>query len=516
MSSKTSARLPAKAGNSRFVARMIESHSILGLAFAALIYVVSLTGAFTVFAHEIEIWENTDIAIPADRITPKVYERALADALARRDPSGKIINLIAHGPTPFAPVLVVGLNERDSGGDFRQTSWLADPATGQLLGKVDAPLADLIEQLHVALHLPAPWGGYLVGWLGVCMFSLILSGILAHPSIVRDAFKLRLDRNRRIAWTDMHNRLSVWGLPFHIILTFTGGFLGLAGIIVGAVAMIAYEGDQERAVATLQGPQAIEGRALAGLPPVARMVARVQQGEKPIELIIVNNVENDGGTTQITVHDDAILDNFTAQIFRNNGAFLQNFGGAEAPGGIRAAFMLQPLHFGTFGGYPVKFLYFFMALALTWVTSSGMKIWFARRAQQGRPVPGMEAAWQGMTAGLTLGLAAATLGSAAGAGEAVLAICLSLWTITLLAFVARRWPSALLYRGVTALAAILLLAAVGLSVANASVSGIALSVALCIGAMAAGLLVFTLRAQKSEAMDLGLELRRHVHEPPIY
>lgn len=493
MTTETPNRLPAKAGNSRFVARMIESHSILGLAFAALIYVVSLTGAFTVFVHEIEIWENARIAAPAASVSPEAYETALSEAHAKRDPEGRVFNVLAYGPTPFAPVLAVRLNQNDASGAFRQTNWIADPSTGRLLGELDAPLAHLIEELHVALHLPAPWGRYLVGLLGVCMFSLILSGILAHPTIFRDAFKLRLDRNRRIAWTDVHNRLSVWGLPFHIVLTFTGGFLGLAGIIVGAVAMIAYEGDQERALASIQGPQSVAGRALERLPPVAQMVREVRKGDKQIEMIIINDVSNEGGTTQIGVHDPRILDANTGLIFRNSGAYLETYGGADAPGGIRALAMLQPLHYGTFGGYPVKFLYFFMALALTWVTSSGMKIWFARRTQQGRAVPGLEAGWQGMTAGLTLGLAAATLASVVGAGDKVLAVCLVAWAITLAVFAARRWPLELLYRGGATLSAMLLSAAVALSAVYGATSGIALGVALCVAALSAGLFVYALR-----------------------
>lgn len=485
--------LSAKAGNSRFVARMIESHSILGLAFAALIYVVSLTGAFAIFNEETEIWENAALARPVEQVTPEAYEAALAGALAQRQPGGRVINLRVNSPTLFAPVLAVRLNENDAAGEFRQTSWFADPDTGRLLGKLDAPLAHLIEQLHVSLHLPNPWGPYLVGLLGVCMFSLILSGILAHPAIFRDAFKLRLDRNRRIAWTDVHNRLSVWGLPFHLVLTFTGGFLGLAGLIVGALAMIAYEGDQERALGSVQGPQAIEGRPITGVPPIASMVAEVRKGDKPIELIIVKDVDNAGGITQVAVRDADILDSDTAQIFRNDGQFLETYGGADALGGIRALAMVQPLHFGTFGGYPVKFLYFVMALALTWVTSSGMRIWFARRAQQARPVPRIESAWRGMTLGLTLGLSAATLASAMSLGEFVLQICLVVWALSIAAHILGRWPAHWLARIIMGSAGIMLVVAATIAGFGGADAGLPLLVTLSITILGCCMIAFVSR-----------------------
>ena len=459
-------RLPRKAGNSRFVARMIESHSILGLAFAALIYVVSLTGAFTVFAHEIALWENPS-APTAGVVAPEIYHAALENAVAERDRGGEVLNVLTYGPSPFDPALTVRLNENDASGEFQQTNWIADPQTGRLLTEYDAPLSHLIEELHVALHLPAPWGRYLVGLLGVCMFSLVISGILAHPTIFKDAFKLRFDRNKRIAWTDMHNRLSVWGLPFHLVLTFTGGFLGLAGLIVGAVAMIAYEGDQERAIASIQGAQPFEGAALTELPPVAKMVREAREDGRPIELIIVDDPENAGGITTINLLDDTILDSRNSLMFRNTGEFVETYGGVGAPAGIRALAMVQPLHYGTFGGYPVKILYFLMALALTWVTSSGMKIWFARREQQGRPVPKMRAAWQGMTAGLTLGLAGATLTSVAGLGSLALPVCLIAWIAAIGAFLVRPGRIENAYRIVMVVSAGLL----GLTVAFAAMTG---------------------------------------------
>ena len=374
---------------------MIESHSILGLTFAALIYIVSLTGAFTLFVEEIAVWENADAPM-AERVSAQAYQAALENAYGERGEGSDIHSLLTFGPTEFAPALMVRLNETLPSGEERHTDWIADPRTGALLGEADTPLSHLIEQLHVALHLPAPWGRYLVGLLGVCMFSLVISGILAHPTIFKDAFKLRFDRNRRIAWTDLHNRLSVWGLPFHLVLTFTGGFLGLAGLIIGAVAMLAYDGDRERALVSLQGPQPIKGAQLAGLPPVGQMVRQIREVREdghPIELIIVRDPHNSGGITAINMLDDSILDSRYSLIFRNSGAFVETYGGEGAPAGLRALAMLQPLHFGTFGGYPIKFLYFVMALALTWVTSSGMKIWFSRREQQGRAVPRMRAAW---------------------------------------------------------------------------------------------------------------------------
>ena len=59
---------------------------------------------------------------------------------------------------------------------------------------------------------------------------LALTGVLAHPRIVRDAFRLRWRQGPHIARVDWHNRLGVWTLPFAIAIALTGAVLGLSTI----------------------------------------------------------------------------------------------------------------------------------------------------------------------------------------------------------------------------------------------------------------------------------------------
>jgi hypothetical protein len=54
---------------------------------------------------------------------------------------------------------------------------------------------------------------------------------------------------------------------------------------------------------------------------------------------------------------------------------------------------MTPLHFGWFGGWPIKVAYFLLGLGLTSVTSSGVAIWLARRRDKGRPAPRWERVW---------------------------------------------------------------------------------------------------------------------------
>ncbi len=419
--------------NSPFVRRMIDSHSVLGLAFAALIYIVSLSGALTLFVPEISLWENRDVPT-AFESSPAAVASAARNVETHLEEGNEILNVVAYAPDEFKPYLTVRLNQRaDEKSELDSRDWVADPQTGELGKRIEAPFAHVIEDLHTMLHLPAPWGRYLVGLLGVVMFTLILSGIFAHPTIFKDAFKLRLKRNARIAWTDVHNRLSVWGLPFHLIITFTGAFLGVAGITVAALAMLAYEGDQEAAIQVIQGPQPIVGAPPMSAPPDYEKMLVNSKGEgRTFSLLVAGNPKDSGNTTTIAYYEDGILSARTSDIYRNTGEFLEKFGGADSPAGARAFGMVQPLHYGTFGGFPIKILYFLLSLALTYITSTGMMIWFKRKKQQSQPRPKHEAAWRGMTTGLSLGLAACALVVAVNIALPLEPVFFGVWLVSLL------------------------------------------------------------------------------------
>ncbi len=119
-------------------------------------------------------------------------------------------------------------------------------AGGGTLAPLSARWSDFLLHLHVNLHLPRSWGGFLVGLTGVALLSSLVSGVLAHPRVVRDAFHLRLGGSRRLAEADWHNRLGVWALPFHATLALTGALLGLSTLIVAALALLLYRGDRLR------------------------------------------------------------------------------------------------------------------------------------------------------------------------------------------------------------------------------------------------------------------------------
>lgn len=374
-----------------FVKAVLAGHSALGLFFAALLYIVCLTGTLVVFHQETGTWEQPGAPTgqPSDAAFGIALNQMAEQAPVAQGDELHSVSLFANRQQPGR----VTAHYYTDGGDYG--AHIVDVGTGDLLEREHVPYAEFLENLHIYLRLPSPWGIYLVGLIGVAMLSLVVSGVLSHPRIFRDAFQFRRGGSKRLQEADLHNRLSVWALPFHIVVSFTGAFLGLSFFVVGILAFVAYDGDQDAAIAAVLGPQAQEIHTPAPIPDVPSLIAdaRERSGLEKVNYILLDHAGTEGQvlTLELAAPDDLA----TGELFYydSTGAFLESPGATDGSLGAQTFAAMAPLHFGWFGGYWVKFAYLVFGAASTLVTATGVSIWMARRREQGRPAPKWERVW---------------------------------------------------------------------------------------------------------------------------
>lgn len=390
-----------------FVRAMLAGHSALGLAFAALIYVVCLSGTLTVFLYEFQRWEQPSAPTVTAPLAPEVFNAAVEAGYkqAIADKSDHDIFLLAPGS--MTPRLVVNYHDHETNAEGH---WIAD-SSGHLVTRLQAPWSEFLTALHTKLHLPSTWGLFLVGLTGVTLLSSLVSGLLAHPRIFKDAFALRWGGSRRLQEADLHNRLGVWGLPFHIAVSLTGALLGLSTLIVGVLALAAYDGDSGKAFSMLLGPRASEEETPAPLPDIAAMIRHVQSTKPNAEVVTISiqHAAKIGQIVHLGMRTPGHLALSNAYYFKGDGTPLGDGGLETGSVGQQILGAIQPLHFGWFGGLPVKIAYGLLGLALTVVTHSGVVIWLARRRDKGRPAERWERIWAAVAWGQPFALAAAAL-----------------------------------------------------------------------------------------------------------
>ncbi|MBU3077608.1 PepSY-associated TM helix domain-containing protein [Sphingomonas quercus] len=389
-----------------FTRALLDAHSTLGIVFAALFYLVCFSGTVAVLADEFAQWERPD----APRVTSAsdaALIRAAAEGYARARAGGsKVETLIVTAPSDLLPRMsVTAYDGRD------ERTWSVD-AAGHVLPPASAPWAEFVREHHHSFNIPDPFGRYLVGIIGTVLIASLISGLLAHRRIIRDAFRLRRGGAPRLAAADLHNRLGVWGLPFHLIVALTGSLLGLAGLIIGVLALVAFQGDQQKAIAALTGPGPTADRRAAPLPDMRPMLATIaaRSPGAPVTSVLFLQAGTRGQIVSLTTAEPAHLARNEGWTFSPEGRLLAKAGFTDGGVGMRIYGMITPLHYGTYGGLPLKLIYVLLGSGLTTIIASGMSVWFHRRREQGRPAPLGERLWEALVWAQPAAYAASAIG----------------------------------------------------------------------------------------------------------
>ena len=381
----------------RFVAALLHSHSVLGLTFSAVLYLVCLSGAAAVFNHDIDHWEES--GFPSySRMEPEAIDRAGRAAMQAVPGAPRLFIVLPTETSPHTTVLAGG------------KAWRADQQ-GALLGPPPEGWGDFVTEMHVRLHVPGALGLSLVGLSGVGMTALILSGLLAHPRLFRDAFRWRRGGTLRVSQADLHNRVGVWGAPLFLALALTGAFLGLANMLVTINAKTLYGGDMALANRPLFGTP---GPASDDAAPLVDVIGPLREIESLHPDFTPHYVEVGApGTSGQRVHLYFVPPRRLAYSerfdFDEENHLAGTLGMAEGELGRQAFASTYALHFGSFGGVPVRILYFLFGIGAAVVCAGGVDIWLTRARISGWPAR----LWPGIAWGspALLALTAATVPS---------------------------------------------------------------------------------------------------------
>ena len=351
-------------------------HKWSGIVPTVFLLMLCLTGLPLIFHDEIEALEGVDYetALPgapsADSGVP--LDTMLAAALAERP--GEVPLFMAFSQE--SPLLTVTTGPAPDAAGEDMTLLFFDRATGQSLGPAPGGgVMDFLLQLHTDMFLGQP-GMWLLGAMGALFVIALISGaVLYAPFMRRLGFgALRLDRGRRVGRLDQHNLGGIVVLGWALVVGGTGMINAFADPLVASwregelAAMTARYGGAE-AVApedygSLDAAMAAAKARLPGRSPqfigfpggdwsTARHYAVFFQGDRPLTEHLLT---------------PALID-------AESGALVD----ARAMPALNQALMMsKPLHFGDYGGLPLKALWALLTLATIWVLWTGVLLWWRR------------------------------------------------------------------------------------------------------------------------------------------
>jgi uncharacterized iron-regulated membrane protein len=353
--------------------RLWQIHSWLGLFAGLGLLVVGLSGSLLVFREEIETLLNPQLV----RVEPTAAGRLPLDTLLteaqRQLPAHEVTGWLVQYDSPrMADVLYVierGHNE-----------WLIatlDPYTGKLLASPrlgTTTFTGWMLDLHYAFFADNV-GLVIVGLLGVVLCVLGVTGVWLYREFWKHVFTLRWGRGARILFSDVHKFVGITSVAFNLILGFTGAWWNLQHVIGH---MIYGDPPQPVIAERLYSPalslEALTREASARIPDYRANFISLPSNPAAPAITFYGTIEPRSrwsGPYGSTVAYDAKTLAHTATVdLREGGLWAQVYD------------TFTPLHFGTFGGLPVKILWAVGGLTPGILGVTGFLIWRSRRRRQ--------------------------------------------------------------------------------------------------------------------------------------
>lgn len=369
--------------------RLMSSHMHLGIGFAGLVFLICFSGTLSVFRSELQRWEQPDAA-QVTHWSSRILNQGISHIIESKEGRDSDINI--SFPSDLMPRLIISSGRRDE-------SWIIDPG-GRLSGKVSSPFSDFLVGLHRNLRLPSIFGTVLVGIIGVALLASMVSGIFAHPRIFQDAFRLRLGGAKVMQESDFHNRIGLWGLPFHFTIALTGAILGLSLLIFSAISLTLFKGDIKRASSALLPAISISLDKQKGSPAplldldsVMTKVREALPRAAPSRLVYRQPGYSNQSLIVVAGSASRLTDVWYS--FDARGRILPVNPPPIALNVVNFTFALAAVHFGSFGGLSVQLVYGILGASLTYMSWNGIAIWLSKRRARGAPSVVLEAFWKG-------------------------------------------------------------------------------------------------------------------------
>jgi uncharacterized iron-regulated membrane protein len=408
------------------IRRFQTVHSWAGLLAGLALFVAFFAGALTVFRRDIAVWQYPPWrSAPASDLPPqRMIERLLQAHPEAAADFGIVLPPRGSAQGPYA-------YWNDGTAHFATPDSLDRPANDHAATRRN--LADFIYDLHDSLGIPA-LGLYLMGLVSVIYGLALVSGLLIHlPQLAGDLFALRPGRNLKRLWQDAHNAIGVLSLPFHLVFAVSGAMMCLFVPLFAALNLIAFDGRLDeafaKAVATAPAVQA-SGRPAPMLAADALLArartAALAAGATAFEPDYLHYSHYGDANALVEVRGVArhSLGTYgTVALHGASGDVLETHAGSAHSINSLTNSSMYALHFGNFGGYAVRWLYFLLGLAGAFLFYSGNLLWIEsrrkrRHAEQPRKTLVMARATLGVCIGTCLGipLAFAATAMADGAG----------------------------------------------------------------------------------------------------
>jgi uncharacterized iron-regulated membrane protein len=354
-------------------------HKWASLVCTVFLLLLCLTGLPLIFHHEIDHALGNAIESPA--IAPNA-PRASLDEVVRvaqtRKPGWAVQFVVKDDDEPDQ--WTVSLIPRLDADPSTARSVVLDARTAQVLGEPKPEgLVFILFKLHVELFAGLP-GTLFLGAMALLFVLAIVSGVVLYGPFTRklNFGEIRHERGSRTRWLDLHNLLGIVTVTWALVVGLTGAINTLAQPAITywkndqLAAMVAPYKDMPPLAASGSVQQALDV-AVAALPSMRTFFVAYP------------------GTLFSSQHHYAVFmkgsEALTSRLFQPvlvDAQTLKVTDTREMPWYVKTLLVSQPLHFGDYGGMPMKVIWAMLDVMTIAVLGSGLYLWWARRKRHVR------------------------------------------------------------------------------------------------------------------------------------
>ncbi|MHA4741873.1 PepSY-associated TM helix domain-containing protein [Dyadobacter sp. MSC1_007] len=352
-----------------------QIHKWTSLICTAFLLMLCLTGLPLIFHEEIEELEGKPhLAKQVPVGTPLAgLDKQATNALAKYP--NKVIRYIywdEHEPNTTS----FSLSDSIDAPPDNYTIAIMDDHTAEILEtpNFQEGFMYVMLQLHVDMFMGI--GGKLfLGLMGLLFVAAIVSGIMLYGPIMKrfDFGMVRTQRSTRLKWLDLHNLLGVVTIVWGTVVGLTGVINTASEIVLGLWQM----GQLSEMTAPYKNAKPLTGK-LSSLDQAVALTKQAAPGMEP-------SIVAFPGTPFTSEHHYAVFVKGNTPLTKRiiKPALIDAKSGIltdmrNMPWYVNALFISQPLHFGDYGGLPLKIIWALFDIATIVILGSGLYLWYAR------------------------------------------------------------------------------------------------------------------------------------------
>jgi uncharacterized iron-regulated membrane protein len=251
-----------------------------------------------------------------------------------------------------------------------------DPWTYEVKGNIPRlTVQRFFRDFHRYLFMPAFPGLLIVGPLSILLFISLYTGIKTTKNWRKALWRVRVKQGKRILLSDLHKFLGLWGLWFTALMAITGAwYLYEFG---NAVVGVRFESNPP----VVQEKNA-DITGMLSVDEFRTIVTSAQNTHNDWEITAFYNSFSADQTMQFrgVSNSNPVIRNRAHRVFVD--PHTHNIIGAWSPKTISTHAYINeytdPLHFGDFGGFWLKIVWFVFGIALTAMSYTGVKMTWTR------------------------------------------------------------------------------------------------------------------------------------------